>query len=416
MKNHLLTQALNVSVENIAGVDSVIDELAANQMADETIPESQSIDEINAVESDIEVLNQVEETIAGGNASMEQLAHARGIVDAIGLRYGAESTGISMESVGSERTSMESILMDIESYRSGLNNHVTASMEGFFLGASSLKMIGENLSVMKKTIGVLKSNDVEKIKEIKLAGLKTFLRVGGGAPQDVPRAIREVGHGLELTLKHSEDVLAKAAKAGEIAIATDWTDQSAAEKARGQIRNLKLNLDGISKDINGYPMFGNRSFGIKIKGTAGELGEWDKSYSFGDGVANAGFLRTALLTIGVIGLLTVNVVAGAIVVIVATTGTGGKRELPMKELAAALETYSKSAEKIYGARANAVKKNTVHTKLMSDLKNVNALPKDIRKAIARASSFGWSMSNGVYDVVAHSVYAIANVSVRAAYQ
>ncbi|MNG37929.1 hypothetical protein D3C84_1254330 [compost metagenome] len=53
---------------------------------------------------------------------------------------------------------------------------------------------------------------------------------------------------------------------------------------------------------------------------------------------------------------------------------------------------------------------------MSDLKNVNALPKDIRKAIARASSFGWSMSNGVYDVVAHSVYAIANVSVRAAYQ
>ncbi|MNP81016.1 hypothetical protein D3C76_1792720 [compost metagenome] len=52
---------------------------------------------------------------------------------------------------------------------------------------------------------------------------------------------------------------------------------------------------------------------------------------------------------------------------------------------------------------------------MGDLKNVKSLPKDVRKAIARASSFGWSISNGVYDVVEHSVYALAAASLKAAY-
>lgn len=418
MKNHLLTQALNASLESDAGsVDDQIEELAADQLGESNITDAQAVTEIEVAEGDIDTLNQVEETISGNDVSMEQLAHARGIVDAIGARYGAERAVASMESLAGDSTNKDAILADIANYRTGLESHVVTSMEGFFIGANSLSGIGRNLSTMKKTVTILKSGDIEKIKQINLAKLKLFLRMGGGVPSDIPRAIKEVGAGLELTLKHSSRILDAAQKAAELASKVDWKDPHEAEKCRSQIRSIKLDLDTIVKDINGFPMFGNRSFGIKVKGEAGDLGEWNKKFSFSEGTPNAGLLHSTFVVIGLLGMVFVSIAGGIIVLGITYTaaGKGGKREIPMKDLAGALDVYIRSAEKIYNDRSNAVKKNTVHKKLMNDLKTVKGLPRDVRKAIARASSFGWSMSNGVYDVVAHTAYALADMSVRAAY-
>ncbi len=408
MKNSILSTALNVSVESVESVDRIISDMADEQVMADAPVESQVIEEISHVENDIELLDRVKESIDGDDVSMEQLSHARGIVDSIGLRYGAESTYASMESADDQRLNKELIIEDLQKYRTGLESYATVSMEGFFLGASNLKDIGKNIELMKRTVAVLKSNDIERIKEIKMGRLKLFMKIGGGLPQDLSRAVKEVGRGLELALKYADDTLTAAQRAGEIATKADWSNIDSANRAREQIAALKLNLDKISSDLNGFPMFGNRSFGVTVKGQAGALGDWDKKYSFGSGIPNAGLLRTALFVAGVITVLTVNIAGGAVMLAVAASGkTGTKREIPMKDFATAMEIYSKSAEKVYSQRANAVKKSTVHTKLMNDLKNINGLPKDVRAAIARASSFGWSMSNGVYDVVAHSVSAVA---------
>lgn len=409
----LLQRALNVSVES-ESVDEVIEHLADEQAANGGPATAQTVEQIDEIETDIETLNGVEATVNDENVSLEQLAHARGIVDAIGMRYGAHGTYASMESADGDRLEKEAILGDIQQYREGLDNAVTTSMEGFFLGANNLNGIGENIKSMQDTIALLKSNKEEQLREVSLGKLKLFLKVGGGLPADIPRAIKEVARGLELTADHSDRILTAAQRAAEISIKTDWSDESAADKARDQISALKLDLDKVSSDLNGFPMFGNRTFGVKIKGSSGELGEWNKSYSFGAGTPNAGLLRTTLAAIGAFNLGFGNLIVAAPLLVIAYNFTGeNKRELPVKDFAMGLESYAKTAEKIYNQRGNAIRKNTVHTKLMSDLKNVKGLPRDVRKAIARASSFGWSLSNGVYDVVAHSVYALAEAGERA---
>lgn len=415
MKNSLLMSALSASMESLENVDETIEEMAADQHSESPVSEGQLTDEIDQVEGDIELIDQAEAMVEGDNVSLEQLAHARGIVDSIGVRYGAAKSLVSMESADDQRLDKDLLLEDIRTYRAGLESHIIASMEGFFLGANNLKDIGANIESMRQTIAILKSNDRDRIEKIRFGNLKLFLKVGGSLPQDIARAVKDVSGGLELALKHSDSTLAVAQRAAEIAIKTNWSDADAADKARDQIKALKLNLDDISSDLNGFPMFGNRSFGVKVKGTAGDLGEWDKSYSFGSGTPNAGMLRTALQAVGYLNLLALNVVGAALFLVIATNAGNGKsteRQVSIKDLADGFGEYAKSAEKIYNQRGAAIKRSTVHTKLMTDLKNVSGLPRDVRKAIARASSFGWAISNSVYDVVAHSVYALAEAGER----
>lgn len=415
MKNSILTHALKVSMESEQSTDAAIDQLASDQLAESNAPQEQLLDDIAQVDGDLDVLDVVEKSIEGDNVSLENLAHARGMVDGIGFRYGALHEHVSMESVDDMRLDKTAIMADVNSYRTGLENHAMVSMEGLFLTGRSVKNIGKDLDTMKKTIGALKSTDVEKIREIRFSTLKHFLKIGGGLPQDIPRAIREVSNGLDLSLKHANDVLTSAQRAAEIAVKTNWTDEADADKARGQIKGLKLDLAKITTDLNGYPMFGNRSFGIKVKGSAGELGDWDKKYSFGSGQPNMGKLKTALIIIGSIGLITMHPIVGGALLLTAIIPGESDRDIPLKAFAAALEEYAKSAEKIYSQRTSLVTKSTQHGKLMSDLKNVKGLPRDVRKAIIRASGFGWSISNGVYSVVEHSVHALSSASVVAAY-
>ena len=415
MKNSILTHALKVSMESEQGTDAVIDAMADEQLAESAVPQAQLLDDIAQVDGDLDVLDVVEKSIEGDNVSLENLAHARGMIDAIGFRYGALHEHVSMESTQDMRLDKDAIIADLTQYRLGLENHSMVSMEGLFLGGRSIKNIGKDLSSMKKTIGALKSTDVEKIREMRFSTLKHFLKIGGGLPQDIPRAVREVSKGLDLSMKHANDVLTSAQRAAEIAVKTDWTDVTAADSARDKIKALKLDLGSITTDLNGYPMFGNRSFGVKVKGSAGRLGDWDKKYSFGSGTPNMGKLKTALVIIGSIGLVTMHPIVGGAILITAVIPGESDRDIPLKEFAAALEDYSKVAEKIYNQRTGMVTKSTVHGKLTSDLKNVKGLPRDVRKAITRASGFGWSISNGVYDVVEHSVYALAKASVGAAY-
>lgn len=432
MKNPALLAALHVSMENVEKPygevevvidDSALDAIVESQADNSPMSDAQTAEHISSVESDIEVLGQVRQVVESENVSLEQLAHCRGVVDSIGHSYGAPCPAVSLESFDTSRLEKDSILNDIVQYQTGLESHVVASMEGMLLGGNSIQNIGKNLDVMKKMIILLKSGDVEKLKEVKFAHLKPFLKIGGGFPEDVPKAIREVAKGLELTMKHSDVVLTNAIKAAEIAIKTDWTNEEASAKGRAAIKGISLNLDGIVKDINGYPMFGNRAFGIKVKGSAGDLGDWNKHYSFGDGSPNAGLLHTALLLGGSLALVIGTIASplimvGGVLMMVSAIRDGSKdskREMPMKEFAAALESYSKTAEQIYKQRTSSINKSTVHGKLLEDLKTVNKLPGDVRKSIAQASSFGWAMTNGVYNVVEHSVYALAEAGVRASF-
>lgn len=414
MSSNILADLFKPSMEDIEETDRIIEEIANDQI-DDTVTDQQANDEIEHVENDIDTLDKAKALVEGEDVAMEQLAVAQGIVNAIGMRYGAIDQEISMESLGAiQGVDKERLVEQINTYRNGLDDKVTASMEGFFVAGSTLNGVGKDLAIVKKVIAVLKSEDVEKVKTLNLGPIKQFIRIGGGVPDDLPKAINGVSAGLELTLKHADHVLTTAQKAADIAIKTNWNDVGAADKAREQIRAMKLNLDQIGHDLNGYPMFGNRSFGIKIKGDSGALGEWDKKYSFGAGTPNMGLLRSTLFAVGVVSALFVSLVGGALMVIVSLSG-GKKREIPLKSLAGSLEGYLRSAEKVYGQRTNSIKKSTVHKKLMDDLKNVNHLPKDVRKAIARASAFGWSMTNGVYHVVSHSARGLAIAAAGAAF-
>lgn len=425
MKNPALIAAMHISLESdMASADAALDDLVAVQAETPLLPDSQVTEHIESVEADVELLDQAQAVVESTEVSLEQLAHIRGVVDTIGMQYGAHNDGISMESMSANRGGKEVLLANIKLYRDGLENNIVTSMEGILMRGNNLKEIGKNIDTMKKTIAILKTGDVEQIKAIKFSQIKHFLKVGGGFPGDMPRAVREVSRGLELTMKHSDAVLSAAIKAAEIAHKADWKNPDAASKARKDIAAVKLNLDGIVKDVNGYPMFGNRTFGVKVKGTNGDLGEFNRSFSFGDGVPNSGFLHSALtlggslvLLAGAIANAPVAVVGGILVILTAITAgsTDTERQIPMKEFAAALEAYAKTAEQLYKQRDNSIKKSVIHGKLLEDLKGVQGLPKDVRRGIANASSFGWSMSNGVYNVVEHSVYALASAGVRAAF-
>jgi hypothetical protein len=414
MSNNILADLFKPSMEDIEETDRIIEEIANDQI-DDTVTDQQANDEIEHVENDIDTLDKAKALVEGDDVSMEQLAVAQGIVNAIGMRYGAIDQEISMENLNEfSGVDKDRLVEQITTYRNGLDDKVTASLEGFFVAGRTLNGLGKDLAIMKKVIAVMKSEDIEKVKTLNLGPIKQFIRIGGGVPDDLPKAINGVSSGLELTMKHADHVLSTAQRAADIAIKTNWNDVGAADKAREQIRSLKLNLDQIGQDLNGYPMFGNRSFGVKIKGESGSLGEWNKKYSFGAGTPNLGLIRSTLFAVGVVGALFVSLLGGAIVVAISLAG-GKKREIPLKSLATSLEGYLRSAEKVYGQRTNSIKKSTVHKKLIEDLKNVNHLPKDVRKSIARASAFGWSMTNGVYHVVSHSARALAMAGAGAAF-
>lgn len=415
MKNSILTQALKVSMESEQSTDAVIDEMVSEQLANGGVSPAQIVEGVDQIDGELDVLDAVENSISGEEVSLENLAHARGMLDAIGFRYGAITEHVSMESAHDTRLDKDAIVSDLNGYRNGLEQHAMVSMEGIFLVGSNIKDIGTDLSSMKKTIAALKSGDTEKVRDIKLGVLKHFLKIGGALPQDIPRAIKDVANGLELSIKHANDVLTSSQRAAEIAVKVDWTDPDAAAKGRDQIKALKLDLAKITSDLNGFPMFGNRAFGVKVRGSAGELGEWNKKYSFGAGTPNMGIMHTVMLVVGAIGALTINPIGGVLVMILSSVPGESKRELPLKSFGAALDDYSKVAEKIYNQRSNMLTKNNIHGKLTSDLKNAKGLPKDVRNAIVRASSFGWSISNGVYDVVKHSVHALATASITAVY-
>lgn len=405
MRNNILGQALNVSVESEEESQDLL-ELLIGESNDLT-PE-QYIDDRIAVEQDIQIIDaQADQLSDVANVSHEQLDSAITVVNAVAGRYNGfklKSTGLESDADVKERTVQ--VVAQLRELSTGLESALDVTMESY-----SITDLWDKIGLLNREVPALKDN-VTVLKNYagqqgKLAVTPAFgrsliyaLRVNGTVPDNIPKATGDTSNIIADLIKFGNQLVDDSKKAGELAMRIDWSDDAAVAKAMTAINAIKPPIDEVYRRFDETFTMGNRRLNVKkfaIKG-AEDLSNWKTGASL-----NVSWPKSTLMDF-VFNPGVVMLIEGS-----------RKRTVKIDDLVASLDKFVAAANATQQMRSNSPKKwaehNQLKTRMKKDVKG-SAEAKAVQRAIVESSRLGWQCLNGSVTVLYYIIREINEAAER----
>ena len=423
MSNQALRAALGVSLEELENEEQSADLLESLVVEANDLSPQEYVEDRIAVEQDIAIIDsQADALTAAVGVSHEQLDAAVALVNAVAGRYNGfklKSTGL--ESVDDPVQRVAPTVAQLRELSVALESALTVTLEEYAMKDmwSHIGILNREIPNMADKIAVLGNYDGKT--RIRLSQLSIMFTVDGEVSHQLDKAAAGTASVLNDLLSLGEEAVSVAQRASQVALAADWSDDAAAEKAIKQIVAMKHTGKAIYQALDNKFTMGNRDLSVKqfdIKGGS-DLGDWSKGFSLnvswpkttttqrvGAGVgAVGGFLLGGPIAMG----------AGAVLgrFIVDVGQNGQKREVDIKEMVSALSKIKDAGVKSKTIRNNAPKKWREHELLVARMK------KDIKggdnaRAVVRAISeldrLGWECINGAFAVLYFIVRGVNDVA------
>lgn len=415
MKNHLLTQALNVSNENL----EVVDEAQNEQLIEQFQEEAQSnpvdgntyVEERLETEADVEILEntasqlQKEAEENGGEVTAASMESAVLLVNAIAHRYGGSIDAASLESANGNP---DMIIADIRRMTTSLESAMNVSLEGYSIADlwDRLGILNREIPLLKDNISILKNYSGDaKLKIVPMIGrsLVYAFRVNGSVAENIPKAAADTAAVCTDLLKFGQQAIDTAKKAADIALSvSDWKDADAAGKAMDRIASISTPIQDIYRRFDETYVLNNRRLNVKkfqIKG-AGQLKNWSTGASL-----NVSWPKVEWFDL-VFDPAYVQIAQGA-----------RKRNIKIEELVSALEKMVAPAQASQSIRQSTPKKWQEHKTLAKRLsKDVSgsADAKAVSRAISEMDRLGWQCINGAFTIMATIIREINTAGERVA--
>ena len=405
MRNNILGQALNVSVESEEESQDLL-ELLIGESNDLT-PE-QYIDDRIAVEQDIQIIDaQADQLSDVANVSHEQLDSAITVVNAVAGRYNGfklKSTGLESDADVKERTVQ--VVAQLRELSTGLESALDVTMESYSITDlwDKIGLLNREVPALKDNVAVLKNYAGQQGK---LAVTPAFgrsliyaLRVNGTVPDNIPKATGDTSNIIADLIKFGNQLVDDSKKAGELAMRIDWSDDAAVAKAMTAINAIKPPIDEVYRRFDETFTMGNRRLNVKkfaIKG-AEDLSNWKTGASL-----NVSWPKSTLMDF-VFNPGVVMLIEGS-----------RKRTVKIDDLVASLDKFVAAANATQQMRSNSPKKWTEHnqlkTRMKKDVKG-SAEAKAVQRAIVESSRLGWQCLNGSVTVLYYIIREINEAAER----
>lgn len=405
MRNNILGQALNVSVESEEESQDLL-ELLIGESNDLT-PE-QYIDDRIAVEQDIQIIDaQADQLSDVANVSHEQLDSAITVVNAVAGRYNGfklKSTGLESDADVKERTVQ--VVAQLRELSTGLESALDVTMESYSITDlwDKIGLLNREVPVLKDNVAVLKNYAGQQGK---LAVTPAFgrsliyaLRVNGTVPDNIPKATGDTSNIIADLIKFGNQLVDDSKKAGELAMRIDWSDDAAVAKAMTAINAIKPPIDEVYRRFDETFTMGNRRLNVKkfaIKG-AEDLSNWKTGASL-----NVSWPKSTLMDF-VFNPGVVMLIEGS-----------RKRTVKIDDLVASLDKFVAAANATQQMRSNSPKKwaehNQLKTRMKKDVKG-SAEAKAVQRAIVESSRLGWQCLNGSVTVLYYIIREINEAAER----
>lgn len=405
MRNNILGQALNVSVESEEESQDLL-ELLIGESNDLT-PE-QYIDDRIAVEQDIQIIDaQADQLSDVANVSHEQLDSAITVVNAVAGRYNGfklKSTGLESDADVKERTVQ--VVAQLRELSTGLESALDVTMESYSITDlwDKIGLLNREVPALKDNVAVLKNYAGQQGK---LAVTPAFgrsliyaLRVNGTVPDNIPKATGDTSNIIADLIKFGNQLVDDSKKAGELAMRIDWSDDAAVAKAMTAINAIKPPIDEVYRRFDETFTMGNRRLNVKkfaIKG-AEDLSNWKTGASL-----NVSWPKSTLMDF-VFNPGVVMLIEGS-----------RKRTVKIDDLVASLDKFVAAANATQQMRSNSPKKwaehNQLKTRMKKDVKG-SAEAKAVQRAIVESSRLGWQCLNGSVTVLYYIIREINEAAER----
>lgn len=423
MSNQALRAALGVTLEDLEREEDNIDLLDTLVVEANDLAPQQYVEDRIAVEQDVAIIEaQADSLTAAVDVSHEQLDAAVALVNAVAGRYNGfklKSTGL--ESVEDASQRVAPTVAQLRELSVALESALTVTLEEYAMKDlwSHLGILNREIPNMADKIAVLGNYDGKT--RIRLGQLSIIFTVDGEVAHQLDKAASTTATVLNNLLTLGEEAINVSQRASQVALAADWSDDAAAEKAMKQISAMKHTGKAIYQALDKTFTMGNRDLSVKqfdIKG-GGDLGDWSTGYSL-----NVSWPKTTTTQRVAAG---VGAVAGALVAGPIGMGAGAvlgrfivdagpnsqKREVDIKEMVSALNKIKDAGVKSKTIRNNAPKKWREHELLVSRLKK-DVKGGDNARAVVRAISeldrLGWECLNGAFAVLYFIVRGVNDVA------
>lgn len=411
MKNHLLTQALNVSQESIdeAQNEQLIEQFHEEALANPVDGDSY-VDERLEAEADSEILENVandlqKEAEENGEVTAASMESAAAMVNAVAHRYGGSVDSASLESANGNP---EALITDIRRMAASLESAMNVSLEGYSIADlwDRLGILNREIPLLKDNIAVLKNYSGDaKLSIVPMIGrsLVYTFRVNGKVAENIPKAAADTASVCTDLLKLGQQAIDTAKKAADIALSVDdWKDAAAAGKAMDRIASMSTPVQDIYRRFDETYVLNNRRLNVKkfqIKG-AGQLKGWGTGASL-----NVSWPKAEWFDF-VFDPAYVQIVQG-----------GRKRNIKIEELVSALEKMVAPAQASQSVRQSTPKKwqehKTLAKRLSKDVRG-SADAKAVSRSIAELDRLGWQCINGAFTIMATIIREINTAGERVA--
>lgn len=420
MSNQALRAALGVTLENLEDNVDLLETLVVE--ANELTPQEYVEDRI-AVEQDVAIIQtQADELDAAVNVSHEKLDAAVALVNAVAGRYNGfklKSTGL--ESVDDASKRVAPTVAQFRELSVALESALTVTLEEYAMKDmwSHIGILNREIPNMADKIAVLGNYDGKT--RIRLGQLTIIFTVDDEVSHQLDKAAAGTASVLNDLLSLGEEAVSVAQRASQVALAADWSDDAAAEKAIKQIVAMKHTGKAIYQALDKKFTMGNRDLSVKqfdIKGGS-DLGDWSKGFSLNVSWPKTTTTQRIAVAVGAAAGVLIGgplaMGAGAVLgrFIVDAGPNGQKREVDIKEMVSALNKIKDAGVKSKTIRNNAPKKWREHELLVARMK------KDIKggdnaRAVVRAISeldrLGWECINGAFAVLYFIVRGVNDVA------
>jgi len=406
MKNALLTQALNISQENLEVIEPAHDEELIDQLHVEASSNPVNIDtyvdDRLEVEQDVDTLNQTAlllESSAGEDglvpeASMES---AITLVNAVTQRYGGTIDKASLESANGNPAEL---IGEIRRMSASLESAADVSLESY-----SIKDMWDRLGILNREIPTLGDNiavlgNYTGSVKIGMATLGHIFSVDGNVAPNLTKAAEDTAKVVDDLVRLGDEATSTAKKAAEIAFKTDWADEEKAAQAIKQIVAMKNSAKDIYDRFDNTFTMGNRKLSVKkfdIK-HADQYPAWSFGASLNVSWPRSTTGEKVAALFGGYGIGVLMLIRGS-----------SKREVKISEMTAALEKVKQAAIKTKAIRSATPNKWREHENLVSKLKKDVKGSKDAKLAIRLVSELdrlGWECLNGAFTIMYYIVRGV----------
>jgi len=408
MKNSILSQALNVSLEDLEVTEGTMELLEEHQAAAGDLTPEVYVDERIEMEQDVDVLEeaatQIENNETVSHEQLDQVAH---LANAVMGRYGVSFEGTGLESSEDPAARASQLVAQIRDVNASLESSMNVAMESFALRDmwDSVGMINREMTGLRDAISVLKNYDGQT--KIRLGLMYRAFTVDGEIAENLSSAAGDTAKIVDDLVRMGSEAIDAAKKAAAIASTVNWKDEEAARAGMGKIAALRNPTKDILRAFRQAFTMSNRK--ITSKEFTIKKGELLKEWSKGGTIKVSGSRMTTFEKVD-FWLLT----GGKLSVLI--NGTV-KRKIDVKALVQGLEKFQAAAAKTQAIRNAAPKKWREHEKLVKDLKaevTGSSEASATRRAISELDRLGWQCLNGAFTIIAGVIREVNSINGKVA--